>query len=196
MSGIAVTSLTAACANNTTVPSAPSAFHAEVADPAGDAVVAAGVSTSPDLIHATVDVAGGNVTFGIQFAPGALDPQTTRVTIELDTDQNLSTGIAGAGPMGIDYIVDMWAPQTPGTLVQQAAPTACAAGGACYVTVGTALLNVGSDGATTTVPLGMIGNASGRLNYRILAYGLPQQTTPTITADVMPNISLPPAHVP
>jgi len=42
----------------------------------------------------------------------------------------------------------------------------------------------------------MLGNASGRLNYRVFTSASPQATTPTVIADVMPDIALPPAHVP
>src|SRR5579862_1729207 len=95
--------LTASCASSTTTPTNASlTLHAEVTDPSGDAVAAAGVPTSPDLIHGTVDVGGGNLTVTIQCAPGTLSPNTL-LTILLDTDQNPATGIAGTG-MGIDYL--------------------------------------------------------------------------------------------
>jgi hypothetical protein len=45
----------------------------------------------------------------------------------------------------------------------------------------------------TTIPLSMLGNADGRLTYRVFA-GAP--ATQTITTDVMPDITLPPTHVP
>jgi hypothetical protein len=196
----AIVILTAACGSNgassTTAPSSPSTLHAEVADPVGDAVGSPGVSTPPDLVHGTVDVAGGNLTLAIQFASGTFDRATTRVTIELDTDQNPATGNVGAGPIGIDYIVDMWAARTPATLIQQATPATCASGGVCYVQVGTGSLNVVTDTLTTTLPLALLGNASGRLNYRVFAYASPQPATPVVTADVMPDVSLLPAHVP
>jgi hypothetical protein len=189
--------VTAACGSGNNTPAAPSSsVHAEVSDPVADGVVSAGVANPPDLVHGTADVAGGNLTFTIQFGSGTLDRASTRLTIELDTDQNPATGNVGAGPIGIDYAVDMWAARTPPTLIQQATPTTCATGGACYVTVGTTSLNVGGDTLTATVPLATIANASGRLNYRVLAYASPQSTTPTVTADVMPDINLPPAHVP
>src|SRR5216110_477571 len=96
----AIVFLAAACGSSgpssTTAPSSPSSFHAEVADPVGDAVASAGVPNTPDVMHGTVDVGGGNVTLAIQFAPGTLDRATTRLTIELDTDQNPATGIVGA----------------------------------------------------------------------------------------------------
>jgi hypothetical protein len=170
-------------------------FHVEVTDPVGDAVASPGVPNSPDLVHGTVDVIGGSITFTIQFAPGTLDRQTTRLTIELDTDQNPSTGITGASGLGIDYILDMWAARTTQTLIQQAMPTTCSSGGVCYMDVGTASLSLGTDSMAATVPLATLGSASGRVNYRVFAYAS-QSTTPTVVADVMPDINLSPAHVP
>ncbi len=125
-----------------------------------------------------------------------MNPQTTRLTIELDTDQNSSTGITGASGVGIDYVLDLWASRSPQALVQRATPTTCANGAMCYTDVGTASVTVGTDTMSTTVPLAMLGNASGRMNFRVFAYASPQSTTPTVTADVMPDIALPPAHVP
>jgi hypothetical protein len=66
----------------------------------------------PDLVHGTIDVANSNVTFTIQFAVGTMNPQTTRLSLELDTDQNAATGITGASGLGIDYVLDLWARTT------------------------------------------------------------------------------------
>ena len=184
-----------ACSGSTSAPSS-NALHAEVTDPAGDAVASPGTPNPPDLIHGTVDVGGGNITFAIQFAAGTLDKQTTRLTIELDTDQNSSSGITGASGVGIDYVLDLWNVRTPPTLVQQATPATCSSGGSCYNAVGSGSLNIGSDTMTATVALSALGNTSGRLNYRVFAYAFPQGALPTVVADVMPDINLPPAHVP
>jgi hypothetical protein len=173
-----------------------STFHAEATDPAGDAVVSAGVATPPDMVHSTVDVAGGAVTFTVQFAPGTMNTQTTRLDIQLDTDQNASTGVSGGNGVGIDYILDLWAARTQQTLVQQAQPATCANGGSCYTDVGVASISMGINTMSTTVSLSVLGNASGRINYRIFAYASPQATTPTVVADVMPDTTLPPAHIP
>jgi hypothetical protein len=195
--GAATAILTAACGSNTpgstTAPST-NTFHAEVADPIGDAVPSSGVLNPPDLVHGTVDVSSAAVTFTIQFASGTLDRQSTRLSIELDTDQNPATGIVGAAGLGIDYVLDVWAP-TNQAKIQQAMPAACAAGGSCYSDVGTVTLSFGVDSMAATVPLAMLGNASGRLNYRVFAYASPQSTPPTAVSDVMPDISLPAAHV-
>jgi hypothetical protein len=188
--------LTAACGSNTPASPSPTTFHADVTDPAGDAVAVPGVPVAPDLVHATVDVNGANITLAIQFASGTLDPATTRLTIELDTDQNPATGNLAAGPLGIDYIIDVWATRNPAVSVQQATPATCTGSGSCYVQTGTAPITAATDTLTTTVPLAMFGNASGRLNFRALVYSSTQTTTPAAVADVMPDITLPAAHIP
>jgi hypothetical protein len=138
--GAATGILTAACASNTpgsiTTPST-NTFHAEVADPAGDAVASPAAPNPPDLVHATVDVSSGAVTFTIQFASFTLDRQSTRLNIELDTDQNPATGIVGAAGLGIDYVLDLWGLANQAK-IQQAMPAACAAGGSATPTPGPA----------------------------------------------------------
>jgi hypothetical protein len=171
-------------------------FHSETSDSPGDAIASAGVASPPDLVHGTVDVAGGSVTFTIQFASGTMSAQTTRLTIQLDTDQNPSTGINGGNGVGIDYVVDVWAARVQQTLVQQAQPASCAGGSTCYTDVGTVSATLGTDTMATTVPLAMLGNTSGRITYRVFAYASPQPTAPTVIADVMPDFTQPAAHVP
>jgi hypothetical protein len=145
-------------------------------------------------MHATVDVNSGSLMLTIQFATGTLNPQSTRLTIELDTDQDAFTGNRAAGPLGVDYVLDMYAASQ--TAILQATPTTCSSGGQCYTQVGTASLTVGADTMLTTVPLAMLGNASGRMNLRVGSYVFPPPTTPTPMADWMPDINLAPAHVP
>src|SRR3954468_14510209 len=124
-----------ACGSSSTTPSGTiNTFRAEVTDAAGDAVVSATVPTPPDLIHGTLDVAGGNLTVTFQFAPGTLGPSTV-VTILLDTDQNTATGFNDTG-FGIDYGVSLYA--STQAFIQQANPSSCAIGGNCYTFVGTA----------------------------------------------------------
>jgi hypothetical protein len=136
----------------------------------------------------------GNITFTIQFAPGTLNPQSTRVSVELDTDQSASTGNGVAGPLGVDYALDLYASSQ--TTISRATPSTCSTGGPCYTTVGTASLTLGMDTMTATVPLATLGNASGRINFRVGTYVFPSPVTPTPSADWMPDITLPPAHVP
>jgi hypothetical protein len=169
-----------------------------VTDPIGDAVVSAGVPNPPDLIRGTVDVSGGTIVFTVQLAPGTLDPLTTRVGIPLDTDQVAATGINAWG-IGVDYLVDLWAP-TKQAMIEKSVPTGTGTpSNPYYVNVGVAPVSVVADGMTVTVPLALLGNASGRLNFRMFAYPLASGspvTTPTTVADVIPDINLPAAHVP
>jgi hypothetical protein len=179
-----------ACGSPSTTPSSTlNTFHAEFTEAAGDAVVSAAVPMPPDLIHGTLDVGGGNLTVTIQFAPGTLSPSTV-VTILLDTDQNPATGHLATG-YGIDYGVSLYA--STEAFIQKANPPSCASGGNCYTPVGTASVSLGKDTMATTIPLSMLGNADGRLNYRVFA-GAPANST--ITTDVMPDMTLSPAHVP
>jgi hypothetical protein len=176
---------------STTTPSGSvNTFHAEVTDAAGDAVVSAAVPTPPDLIHGTLDVGGGNLTVTFQFAPGTLSRPSTVVTILLDTDQNPATGFNDTG-YGIDYGVSLYA--STEAFIQKANPSSCASGGNCYTPVGAASIRLGTDTMATTIPLSMLGNADGRLNYRVFA-GAPANQT--ITTDVMPDMTLPSARVP
>jgi hypothetical protein len=180
-------------------PSTAAALHGEVSDPIGDALPVPGVSVTPDLVHGTADATSGSLTFTIQFAPGTFDRTTTRVTIELDTDQALSTGI-NTGSLGIDYSIDLWA-RTGQATISRAAQTGpsqsliCTASNPCYVNVGVASITFVTDGMQATVPLSLLGNVSGRLNFRIGAYVSPQTSSPTIVSDMMPDNNLPPGRV-
>jgi hypothetical protein len=87
----------------------PSPLHGEVSDPVGDTLSDPRVPVPPDLVHATADVAAGNITFVVQFASGTFDSQTTRATVLLDIDQNASTGIRQADGLGADFAIDLTA---------------------------------------------------------------------------------------
>lgn len=186
-----------ACGGSATAPSSSSSgptatlnnFHAEVTETAGDAVATAAVPKPPDLIHAILDVGDGLLRVTFQFAPGTLSPSTV-VTILLDTDQNPATGYNDTG-YGVDYGVSLYA--STQAFIQKANPSSCASGGNCYTLIGTSSINLGSDTIATAIPLSTLGNADGRLGYRVFA-GAP--ATSTMTTDVMPDVNLPPAHVP
>lgn len=186
----------AGCGSSTTGPSGGS-LHSEVSDSKGDALPDPGVPVSPDLVHGTVDVSGGNITVTIQFAPGTLDRATSRVTIELDTDQNATTGIRTTNGLGVDYVVDFSASADQAAILKAVPTTTCTATDPCYMQVGVAPLSLLADGVVVTAPLSLIGSADGRSSFRILAYvSRAAGALPVIVADVMPDITLAPAHVP
>lgn len=184
-----------ACTSSTapSLPTGSQTLHATVTDAVGDAVVDARVPVSPDLIRATADVAGGSLTLMIQFAPGTFDRQTTRVSVLLDTDQDGSTGIRQGDGIGADYAVDL-AAATGQAIVSKANPTTCAARGSCFDTVGSTPVTLLTDAMQVTVPLSLLGNDDGRLNFQMDAYALVAPLT-TVLFDFMPDNNLAPGRI-
>jgi hypothetical protein len=188
---------TAGCGGGTTAPSSTATLHSEVSDPSGDALSDPSVPISPDLVHGTVDASAGNITLTIQFAPRTFDPSTSRLTIDLDTDQNPSTGVRTVNGLGVEYALDMWAPTSQINILKAVATSACTTTDPCYVQMGVAPLSIVADGMAVTLPLSMLGSADGRLNFRVLTYASKAGGAgTTITSDVMPDLSLAPGHVP
>jgi hypothetical protein len=185
----AILSSVVCCGGSTTGPSAtPPTLHGEVSDPIGDVGDRPypNVANPPDLVHATADVVAGNITFTVQLAPGTFDPGTTLLIINLDTDQNPSTGQA---PDGVDYIVSMGDGQGNQALIGKYT------GPLNFSTVGNAPVSFMADGMTVTVPLSLLGNADGRMNFRVTSFiHLPGMLT-SAALDSLPDSSLPPGRV-
>ena len=186
-----VTVVTLACAHG---PHARTVrLHGEIDDASGDAVTVPDVSRAPDLILGVVDVRGGNATFTVRLAPGSFDRATTRLTIQLDTDQRDTTGIRTPDGLGIDYVVDAWSATGTATILTADPTGRCTAGSPCYQETGTAALTLLADGMRVTVALAQLGHANGRFNFRVQTYamrlGMPS-SSPTVVADVMPDAGL------
>ena len=161
-------------------------LHGEVNDLIGDVRSYPGVANPPDLVHATADVVGGNIVFTVSLAPGTFDPATTLLIINLDTDQSAATGQA---PDGTDYLVSMGDGQGNQALVAKNA------GPLTFTTVGSASVGFATDGMTATVPLSLLGNDDGKLNFRVTSFvHLPGMQT-SGGLDDMPDSSLPPGRV-
>jgi len=182
------------CGGSTAAPS-PATLHAEVGDPVGDALTDPAARVSPDLTHATIDVSNGSVTVAIRFAPGAF-PSTSRVTVQLDTDQNPSTGIRLANTFGVEYTIDMPALSRQANILKAVPGAACTTIDSCYVQAGTVPLSVSGGGMTATVPLSLLESVDGRFTFRVLAYVSLPGVASAYTDDAMPDMTLPPAHVP
>lgn len=177
----------------TAPPTTSATLHGEVEDPIGDALSDSRVSVSPDLARATVDVAGGNLTLVILFAPGTLDRQSTRVVVLLDIDQDGSTGIRQPDGLGGDYGIDLMASTMQAT-VTKADPTGCAADGACFNAVASVPIIFVPEGMRATVSLSLLGSDDGRMSFRVNSNVLVAPFT-AIGFDLMPDINLPPARV-
>jgi len=166
----------------------PLPWHVDVTDPIGDAVRDSRIPVSPDLVHAAVTVAGGYAAFAVEFAPGTFNPQTTRVSIVLDTDQNGLTGIRQFDGMGADFALDLAAATGTAAVLQ------AASGAVPFQPAGQIPIVFLQDGMQVNVPLQMLGNASGAMTFRIRSYVL-ANPMPSITADTMPDMRLPPAQI-
>jgi hypothetical protein len=163
-------------------------LHGEVSDSIGDAPSDSRVPVSPDLVHATVDVLAGNITFVVQFAPGTLDRQTARVSALLDTDEDPLTGIRQTD-IGVDYNID-FAANTGQASITKADPVACAAHLSCFNAVGSAPITFAADRMQVTVSLSLLGNAEGRMSFRLSSYVIAAPLTPVVF-DFMPDSNLP-----
>ena len=177
--------ISSACGNSTSGPPTSSSslnasFHAEVTDPAGDAVSDTRVPFSPDLMRGTADVAGLNITFTVRVAAGTFDSRTTRFTVLLNTDQNVSTG---TGTLGVEYFLQM------GGIFGNRADVVKSDGD---VVVGSVAADVLTNGIDVTVPLALLGNDDGRMNFKVFASAGP--VWPTIL-DHMPDEGSPPGRV-
>ena len=188
-----------ACSNSTAPdripPTIPPPLHGEVTDPAGDAVADARIAVSPDLVRATADVVtgSGSVTFVIQFAAGSFNRQTTRVSVLLDTDQDGSTGNRQVSGLGADYGLDLDA-ATGQAAVTKANPPACAARLSCFDPLGLVPIIFAGDGMQVAVPLSLLGNDDGRMNFQMSAYVMVASQT-SVVVDFMPDSNLPPGRI-
>jgi hypothetical protein len=156
---------------------APKQIHTEVGDPPGDAISDSRIQTSPDIVLGIVDVEAGNVVFRLRHRSGTFDSASARFTIDLDTDQNGSTGASG-----FEFYVFIF-PGDRGADVARTTSTS-------YTVVGTVPVSFVADGCDVTVPLSLLGDDDGRFDFRVRVYAEPALP---IVLDFMPDVGL--AHV-
>jgi hypothetical protein len=172
-------------------------FHVDATDPIGDTVRNATYpqfTNLPDLARATVDVSGGNITFTIKLAPATFDPPTTVLLIDLDADQNTSTGLFRNG-LGVDFSLNLGAPGFGNPpLGNQAHILKFGLSPGAFGISGSVPVTVAADGMSVTVPLAMLGNGDGRMAFRVESLVL-LTTISAVPFDDLPDLSLPPARV-
>ena len=78
--------------------------------------------------------------------------------------------------------------------MSKANPVSCAARLACFDDVGSVPVAFVTDGMQVTVPLSLLGNDDGRLNFQMSAYVLVAPST-TVLFDFMPDGNVPPGRV-
>ena len=148
-----------------TTPAAPSTptLKGTVSDPTGDSLRASGVAISPDLVSATIDVSGSTLTATVTFTSGTLSHPDTFVNVLLNTDENTTTGHS---TFGWDYAITGVNPRgsTTARIVQALGSNVPR----LSTFVGTSTVTFTAvDQVQITVPLGLLGNDDGRLNFRV-----------------------------
>ena len=157
-----------------TVPTAPRQIHAEVRDSSVDSLPDYRVPVSPDIVLAIVDVGHDEVVFRLRHRPGSFDSTTTRFAIDLDTDQNASTGSAG-----IEYNVFVFPAGGKG------ADIARTTSADDTTVVGTVAVSFVADGCDVAVPLSLLGSDDGRFDFRVRVYAQPALP---LVLDVLPDL--------
>ncbi len=168
-------------------------FFGSTTDPVGDATAG-----EPDLVSATIKVLGPNATFHIDFAPGTFNSATTQGQFLLDTDQNPATGHPGsnaggvddAGIIGSEYLLNMGSTcqQSGKTYIYKYAGTVNN-----FDFVGSLDTTFSANGMEVTVPLSMLGNDDGKMNFKVTAARELLPDNPcgyTGVTDYMPNLGL------
>jgi len=154
-------------------PVAPRQGHAEVRDSSVDALPDNRVPVSPDLVLAIVDVGPDEVVFRLRHRPGSFDAVTTRLAIDLDTDQNSSTGSEG-----IEYHVFVFPAGGKGADVARTTATG-------DTVVGTVPVSVVDDGCDVAVPRSFLGSDDGRFDFRVRVYSQPALP---LVLDLLPDL--------
>jgi hypothetical protein len=171
-----------------------------VTDPVGDTVILPvvrnGVSLTPvvsspsDLVAATVQVSGGNLTATISFAPGTLSHSDTFACLMLDLDENAATGTESASGdvrLGYDYSICAVVPR--GSTTAQVSRL----GSGAAQSVGSAAVTFPSAAkASFTVPLTLLGGNNGRAAFKVSSMQwVDAPIVNTGTLDWMPDLGQP-----
>jgi hypothetical protein len=158
-----------------TTPAVPRQIHAEIRDSSVDAFPDSRLPVAPDLVFAIIDVGPDAVVFRLRLRPGSFEPAATSFEIDLDTDQNASTGSAG-----IERTVSVSAAGGKGANVTRASTTGS-------TVVGTVPVTFVDDGCDVAVPRSLLGDDDGRFDFRVRVYAQPALP---LVIDVLPDTGL------
>ena len=156
-------------------PTVPRRIHAEIRDSSVDALPDYRILVSPDLVLAVIDVGADEVVFRLRHRPGSFEPSLTRFTIDLDIDQNASTGSDG-----IEYHVFVFPAGGKGADVAQTR-------GANYIVIGTVPVSFVDDGCDVAIPRSLLSDEDGRFDFRVRVYAQPALS---LVLDVLPDNGL------
>ena len=126
-------------------------------------------------VMAIVDIGPEEITFRLRHRPGSFDAATTRFAIDLDIDQNSSTGSEG-----IDYQVFVFPADGKGADVARTTSSG-------YTVVGTVPVTFVADGCDVAIPRSFLGGDDGRFDFRVRVYSQPALP---LVLDVLPDNGL------
>jgi hypothetical protein len=168
-----------------------------------------------DIVRASVNVQGGNVTLSVRFTPTF--GVNTAAQFVLDTDDNPATGNQGTnslcsadnGVIGAEYLVDL-GPGSQATVLYGGDGTqaailpfvgpGCNSYGAPTLTASGSVTDVFDEdfnliGMDVTFPLSLIGNDDGHLRFKILSYNHVTGNTFTAALDQASEVGQPAGQV-
>ena len=157
------------------VPAVPRQIHAEIRDSSVDALPDYRLLVTPDLVFAIIDVGADEVVFRLRHRPGSFEPSIARFTIDLDTDQNASTGSDG-----IEYHVFVFPAGGKGADVARTTSTGSNV-------VGTVPVGFVEDGCDVAIPRSLLKAEDGRFDFRVRVYAEPALP---LVLDVLPDNGL------
>lgn len=121
---------------------------------------------------AIVDVTADEIVFRLRHRPGSFDPATTRFAIDLDTDQNASTGSDG-----VEYQLFVFPAGGKGADLARTTPSG-------YTVVVTVPVSFVADGCDVAIPRSFLGDPDGRFDFRVRVYSQPALP---LVLDVLPD---------
>ena len=179
--------------NDGTLDSAPdsvsiSAFvPGGMVDPVGDATPFPSVQVSPDLVAVTVGTDGMSLIVEVRFAPGTFNA-TTLTQVNLDIDQNPDTGSPGVDSeqndsdlMGVEFIINIGGNRlvlgtdifVPAVVLQFAGQPHS------FTPMGNVQAEVLAQGYRVSVPLTLLHNVDGRINFKVTTFALLDPSIPS-----------------
>jgi hypothetical protein len=147
---------------------------------------------APDLVAGTIEVRDGNMKLTAQFAPNTLVQNVGSAQFSLDVDQSAATGSQRQDYTGLgsEFIVNMGITAQGLTKVFEYNPAS-----ARFIEVGSAALTYGATTMEATIPLSLLKNDDGKVNFKVVSWAALTANTSTGILDYMTDTGLPPGIV-
>jgi hypothetical protein len=147
---------------------------------------------APDLVIGRIEVSGGSAKLTAVFADATLSRATTALQFALDLDQTVVTGSQPSdyNGLGIEMIVNMGSSADGLTKVLEYNPAT-----GLYTEVGSAPLTFGTNTMEATVPLSVLKNDDGKMNFKVVTSAALTVRSWTGILDYMTDPGLPPGTV-